>query len=246
MKRLSMLLTVLMLLGGQATAQNFSEIDRQREAGQFQQALSSLEKLRQANPNNGEVLWRLSRTRVDIGEQMGAGSGQTTAYSTALNEAVAAVKADPRNAETHLAHAIAAGRVGLNSSTKRKIELSREVKQSIDRALEINPQLGIAYHVRARWNYEVSSLNFMERAVVKVVYGGLPNASFEAAAADFRKAIQFEDKVINRLELGRTYLKLGNKAGARTELNRAISMPNSDPDDPAHKAEARKLLAKTN
>lgn len=239
-----MLLAVLIFLVGQAAAQNFTEIDRQRDAGQFQQALTSLEKLHQAQPNNAEVLWRLSRTHVDIGEQLPAGKGQAAAYTSALNEAAAAIKADSRNAEAYLAHAIAAGRVGLISGTKRKVELSRDVKESVDKALELNPRMGIAYHVRARWNYEVSSLNFMERTVVKMVYGGLPKASFEAAAADFKKAIQYEDKVINRLELGRTYMKLGNDAAAKTELNRAIAMPNTDPDDPTHKAEARKLLAK--
>lgn len=221
----------------------FDEIDQMRDTGQFQEALAQLEAMSDESPQDAEVLWRLSRTRVDLGE-LGPEDQREPYYLEAMEEATAAVAAAPENPETYLALAIAAGRVGLISGTRRKVELSRVVKENVDKAIELDPDFGIAYHVRGRWNYEVADLGFMERAVVKVVYGGLPKASFEQAASDFRRAIASEDNVINRLQLGKTYLKLGDKNAARDELERALQMPNDDPDDPEHKKEASALLKK--
>ena len=53
---------------------------------------------------------------------------------------------------------------------------------------ELDPENEMAYHVRGRWHYGVADLNWIERAVVKTVYGGLPDASFEQAARDLEKA----------------------------------------------------------
>ncbi len=240
------LLALLAFAAGSARAQTggLAEADRLRETGRFKEAVALLGKMQSAAPNNAEVLWRLARAKVDLGETTTARKDQDALYQGALADANAAVKAGPNNAQAHLARAIAAGRVGLNSGTKQKVNLSRDVKESVDQAIKLDPKEATAYHVRGRWNYEVAGLGFVERAAVKVAYGGLPNASFEQAAKDFQRAGQLDDRVINHLELGKTYLKLGDKAKARTELQKAAAMPNGDPDDPMHKREAQELLRK--
>ena len=245
------LLTLLLLLTAAvpaAYAQSspsppLAEVDRMLDEGRFQAALHRLEELHQATPGEADILWRMSRAKVDIGEQANDEDEQAVHYRAAWADADAAVEADPRNAQAHLARAIAAGRVGLISDTREKIELSREVKESVDRAIELDPENATAYHVRGRWNYEVADLGFFARAIVKVVYGGLPDASFEQAAADFRRAIELEDQVIHHLELGKTYRKLGREDEARKELEYALGLPDADPDDPGHKEEAREILS---
>jgi tetratricopeptide (TPR) repeat protein len=240
-----LLLAAFLLIHAGASAQSdpsLATIDEMRGDGRFTEALAALESLKAAQPGDVEVLWRLSRTRVDIGEKASARDQQESHYRAAIEDARGAVAAAPDHPEAHLALAIAAGRVGLISGTRTKVELSRDVKESVDRAIELNPNLGPAYHVRGRWNYEVASLGFMSRTVVRMVYGGLPSASYEQAAADFQKSIEIEDRVLDRLELGKTYLKLGERAKARAEFERALALPDEDPDDPEHKEEARSLL----
>ncbi len=242
---LTTLTALLFTMGAAAqTVSPFGEIDRLRNEGKYREALAALDRLKDGKADRSEVLWRVARTKVDQGETVGAGKEQAALYRAALADAEEAVKADARNPQAHLSLAIAAGRVGLISSSKQKIELSRRVKESVDKTLELDPGESVAYHVRGRWNYEVANLNFMERTVVKMVYGGLPNASFEAAAADFNKALQLDDRVINHLELGKTYLKLNDKSRAKAEFQKAVKLPDGDPDDPAHKKEAREYLKK--
>jgi FimV-like protein len=245
-KRFCLLALLSLVCFNGVYAQNadaLAEVDALREDGKFKEALDVLDGLKAQSPNDVEVLWRLARTRVDIGEQT-EGDEQEALYEAALADAQSAVQANANHAEAQMALAIAAGRVGLISGTRRKIDLSRIVKDAVDRTIELDPNHPIAYHVRARWNYEVADLGFMERAVVKVVYGGLPKASFEQAALDFEKAIELNNNVINHLELGRTYMKLGEKDKARAALQKALDLPTVDPDDPMHKEEAQRLLRK--
>lgn len=239
---LPLLLLALLVPAAQAqTPSSFARVDSLTDAGSYEQALDLLQQRREQQPADAEVLWRLSQTYVDLGEAT-SGDAQAAYYEQAIEAAQAAVEADSQNAQAHVTLAVAAGRVALNSGTRRKVELSRSVKEHVDRALELDPENEMAYHVRGRWNYGVSDLNWIERAVVKTVYGGLPEASFEQAARDLEKAASLGQRVVHHLELGRTYMKLGRDEEAREQLQYAIEMPPSDPMDPAYQEEARELL----
>jgi FimV-like protein len=224
------------------SAEQLQVVDSLREAGDYRQALAQLQSLNREHPESGAVLYRLALTRVDIGEQRDEESAQQAAYKEALADAKAAIAADSTLADAHLARAIAEGRVALAAGTKEKIRRSRAVKRHADTAIALDSTLAAAYHVRARWNREVSDLGFFERAVVKTVYGGLPEASFEQSVKDFQTAIRLEDVIVHHLELARTYEKMGEDAKAREELQTVLAMEASDPDDPMHKKKARELL----
>lgn len=227
---------------GSALAASLDAVDSLRTSGDFRQALSQLSTLQSEHPANAEILWRLALTRVDIGEQFDSEKQQSSLYTQALTNAEAALQADSTNAHSHLAVAISQGRVALNAGTKEKIRRSRAVKHHADRAIELDPDLAAAYHVRARWNREVADLGFFERAIVKTVYGGLPEASFEQSVVDFEKAIALEDKIIHHLEIARTYVKMDRESDAQKHLQTALAMDATDPDDPKNKREARELL----
>ena len=213
------------------------------QVGQPEASLEPLEALLEASPMDADVLWRIARAKGDLGEAAKEEDEKETWYRAALEDAQAAVEADSMNADAFLTQAIAAGRVGLISGTKEKVELSRDVKESVDRAIELDPEKALAYHVRGRWNYEVASLGFFSRAALKLVYGGLPDASYESAIQDFRRAIELEDRVVNHLELGKAYLKVDDASQAKDELERALELENHYPGDTAYKQEAEALLA---
>lgn len=221
-----------------------AEIDEVIQSGAFDEAMSTLKQLDTDYPSTASILWRLSRVHVDIGEQTDSKKDKERWYRDALQIAEDAFEADSSDADVFLTLAIAMGRVALVSGTREKVERSRSVKENIDAAIGLDPANDASYHVRARWHYEVSSLGLFARTIVKVVYGGLPTASYEMAAQDYQLAIQHKDQIIHRLELGRTYIKLGENDRAREHLEKALSMPLIDPDDPMHQTEARELLNK--
>lgn len=220
-----------------------SRIDSLQAAGEYEEVRSRLLELNERDPSDVEVLWRLARVTVDIGEDREVEERQADYYREALEFARAAVEADSTSSNAFLQQGVAAGRVALISGTRRKVELSRLVKESADQAIELDPSNDIAYHVRGRWNYEVASLGFFTNAVLRVVYGGLPEASYARAAADFKRALELRDWMGHRLELGRTYIELGEPARAREQLERVLSMQNPyDADTEEYRRQARELL----
>lgn len=224
--------------------QRLAALEKARDTGDFEGIMRELEALHRKHPDNGEILWRLARTRTDVGERREDKDERRELYVQALEEAERAVELLPEHSNAHLTKAVAAGRAALVSGTRQKVDLSRTVREYADKAIARDSTNDLAYHVRGRWHHEVASLGFFSRNIVRLVYGGLPDASLQQAEADFRQAIELEDRVVHRYELGRVLLERGKKAEARTHLQKAIEMPYGDVTDPKYKKKARALLAR--
>ncbi len=118
------------------------------------------------------------------------------------------------------------------------------MKEYAERALKLDPTDSYAWHVLGAWNYELAQMGPLSRAFVKMVYGGMPPASNEEAERLFRKAMELApERVSHHAELGRTLAVLGRKDEARLELNKALSLPSREKDDPESKKRAMETLA---
>jgi tetratricopeptide (TPR) repeat protein len=217
-------------------------VDELRQAGEFQPALERIDSLRTAHGDRADLLWRASFTEVDLAKTFDDKDQRKPRYESALALADSALAVDSTSARAHLAKAVAEGRLALDAGTQERVRRSRAVKRHADRAIALDSTLAGAYHVRARWNREVSDLNFFERAVVKTVYGGLPTSSFEQSVRDFKRAIELENVRFHHLELARTYLKMDREDDARAELQKVLDLPPKEPFAAQYKKEAEELL----
>ncbi len=223
-----------------------AEGDHHYAGGQLAEARASYLAGVQTSPGAFLALCRLSRSESELGE-LQKGDEQRRTWSAAVEHARAAVKAAPDSGSGHVWLAVALGRQAMREGAKTKLALSREIKSETDRALELDPSLGRAWHVLAVWNVKVASLNAMERMAANAVLGGVPKgASFENAERGFQKAIQLEPDYVNhRLEYGKLLRSLKRNTDARRELEKAVSLPpTSSALDARYQAEARELLAK--
>ena len=163
----------------------------------------------------------------------------------ALDYSKRAVATNPKHAKSVLSVALCYGRLIRFQDTRTKVEYSRFVKEYADRALKLDPTDSYAWHVLGAWNYELAQMGPFSRAFVKVVYGGMPPASNEEAERLFRKAVALApDRVSHHAELGRTLAVLGKASEARIELNKALSLPIREKDDPESKKRAKEALAR--
>ena len=194
--------------------------------------------------SNCEALWKTARAHIDVGEKAEEDIQKANYYS-AEKIARKAIVVCPDNDMAHLELAVAVGRVALMEGGKKKVELSREVKSEALKALELNPNNDIAHHVLARWNREVANLSGMLKMFAKMLYGGLPEASNEAAVEHFTKAAELDPSFLNHyLELGITYEKMKEWAKAKECYEKVIELPVKDSDDNDHKQEAKQRLEK--
>ena len=224
------------------TANALSRIDSLRQGGEFEDALRHLDSLHAQHGAHPALLWRRSLTRVDVAKTIEDKDERTPLYERALTDAEAALAADSASGDAHLAVAVAEGRLALDAGTRERVRRSRAVKEHADRAVELDSTLAGAYHVRGRWHREVDDLGFFERAIVKTVYGGLPDASFEQGVRDFRRALALEKRSFHYLELGKTYEAMDRPQDARDAYQAALDVPNHDPFAPRYKEEARERL----
>lgn len=226
--------------------ESFAEGEQLYAAGRLPEARAAYAAALEAAPGHFATLCRLSRTESELGE-LQKGDAQRGTRAMAVEHARAAIKAAPDSAGGHVWLAVALGRQALSEGPKTKLALSREIKSEVDRALQLDPNVGRAWHVLAMWNVKLASLNAIERMAANAVLGGVPKgASFEQAEKAFRKAIALEPEYVNhRLELGRLLKERGRKAEARAELEKAVALPpTSGALDARYQAEARQLLAK--
>lgn len=209
------------------------------------EALATYLEAEKLQPANADVLHKIAK---QYGESMNDVSNK--AEKKALGEKALAyskrsVAADPKNAQAQLALAVSYGRLAPFLDNKTKIAYSKLVKEHVDRSLALDPKNDLTWHVLGAWHYELANLNPFLRTLARLIYGDLPAASNDAAVKNFKKALELNPRrVANHIELGRTYLALGQKDLARASLEKGLTLPNRQRDDEQVKQRAREALKK--
>lgn len=208
-------------------------------------ALQAFLNANKEDPENSIYVWKIVREYADKGVFSENNDDIKANYAEAESWARKCIDMDPEGGDCHLYLSIAVGRVALFEGGNTKIKLSKEVRSEAIKSIELNPNLDGAYHVLARWNREVVALPWFKKAVVRIVYGGLPDASNEDAVKNFDMAIDLRpDRMLHYFELGITYKYMKNKEKARENFEKCLSMEVREREDAGRQDDAREFLAK--
>ena len=207
------------------------------------EALGLFDQAAQADPNDIEILLRVSQQCSNLIAQAKTPAEALAYAKRSLDMAQKAVAIAPDNPKAHLALAVAYGRLTDFVDNRTKVEYSRYVKAEADKTLELDPKEDYAYHVLGRWNYAVATLNPMLKLIAKYVYGGMPDASLEEAVRDYKRAIGLApQRVIHHHELARAYVALGRMEDARKEWETELTLKPEDNEGVKDQKEAREDL----
>ena len=197
--------------------------------------------------SNYEALWKAARSEVDLAE-VEKDEGRRNRYSIA-GEILArrAIRAKPQDAEAHFHLARALGRRALSVGVRDRVKYATEVRAEALEALKYDANHPGALHVMGVWNAEVMRLNGISRFLAKNVLGGrvFGEASWDKAVSYMERAVAVDpDRIVHRLDLGKIYADIGDKAKARTQLELVVNGRRVDFNDPAYQREAQGVLAK--
>lgn len=161
-----------------------------------------------------------------------------------LDYANRAANIAPDDSEAQLSPAISYGKLLPLESNGVQVDFSRRIKNAADKAVSLDPGNDLAWHVLGRWCEGYAELTGFRRMMGEMLYGKLPAPTEADAAKCFEKAIAANpNRLMHYIELGRTYAKLGRTAEARRLIQKGLSMPSIEKEDPEVKQRGRETLA---
>lgn len=197
----------------------------------------------QAKPNDAFVLQKISKQYSDSTIDTTDVAEKRRRVEQALAYAQRSLELEPDNAVYALSVAICHGKLGLYSNARGRVESARQVKTYAERALALDPRYDWACHILGRWHHEVAGLGATQRWLVKLIFGGLPDASPATAVDLLRRAVELApDNPSHHIELGFAYLAARQVDLARSAWTTGLNLPSLEKHDDQAKERARKAL----
>jgi len=217
-------------------------LDRKFQAKEALPLYLAAEKI---EPKNPELLVRIARQYRYLMTDASDTQEKLRLGHLALDYSERAAACGPKDCDAQLATAITLGKMLPYLPTKEQVSASPRIKESVDKALAIDPHNDNAWHILGRWNRVLAEISSAKRLLAGLVYGQLPKGSIEEAETDMKKAIAINPhRLMHYIELGRIYAQMGRKDEARDSINKGLGMPDAEKDDPETKARGRETLAK--
>src|ERR1017187_254375 len=195
------------------------------------------------SPDSYEATWKLARAFCDTSTLSKDPTEQKQCCVDAEQLARAAVKLNPGDSKGHAYLAVAVGKLALYEGGKRKVELASEVQKESERAIKLNDQEDLAYHVLGVWNREMVELNWVLRKFAELIYGKFPAASLDDAIRDLERPCQIDPTPIpHRVDLGIPLASARRWTEANDSLEKALAMPRAWVTDEYYWDQARRAL----
>lgn len=244
------LLAVLLLLAWPVAARDAATLIAEglaaEEAHDTARALELFLAADEAKPNDAFILQKISKQYSDSTIDTADVAEKRRRVEQALAYAQRSLELEPDNAVYALSVAICHGKLGLYSNARGRVESARQVKSYAERALALDPRYDWACHVLGRWHHEVAGLGATQRWLVKLIFGGLPDASPATAVELLGRAVELApDNPSHHIELGFAYLAANQSDLARTAWTTGLSLPSLEKHDDQAKQRARKALGET-
>lgn len=197
-------------------------------------------------PTHQRALIKCAELSCAIGGRTETPEEKTAYFLQAKKYADAAMKIDSNNAEANYIMSIVFGKLTeVEKKNDEIVKMVKYIKQYIDKSISLNPAYGKAWHVLGKWNLEVESLNMIKKAAVKLIYGGVGDASIQNAIAYMEKCKTMEPYYcLNFLDLARAYQYNEQYEKSIGILQQLAKLPTRRQEDIATKAQGAALLQK--
>jgi tetratricopeptide (TPR) repeat protein len=229
--------------GATDTRAELQRADQLEDSDRLIEALQVLKAAEQSDPENPEILYRISNVNSELVDVTSDKKQQEAYAQTALKYAKRAVEKGPNSSHAHLSLAIAAGKITDFVDNRTKMEYARVIEREAAKAIQLNPKNDLAYLVLAKWNFEMSNLNPILRGIAQMIYGQVPPSSQEKAVEYFKKAISIApNQIVYHFSYAQALDQMGKKEEARTEYQKVLQLTATDREDREDQKEAAKAL----
>ncbi len=217
------------------------------KAFKVEAALEKYELAIRQNPKNTEALTHASRMLSNIGGRLPKTEydQKLELYERAKIYAEKSIGLNPSISESHLAYVISLGlQSEISTDPHDKVRYAQNIHNEATKILQLDSTFAEAYFILGKWQYELSRLNWVELMACRIFFGGFPEEiSLERSLEYFQQANTYkEDYILFLFGLASAQHALGENAKATQTLQKALSLPLSEPDDAARKERCQMLL----
>lgn len=191
---------------------------------EYDTALARYEVALQSDSGRADILWRLARLYLCLGD-ITPDSSREAYYRKAEQFARLTIAADSTVAEGHTWLAASLGSMAMEGGAKRKVRLAREIKHELDAAIGLNTNDDVARSLLGSFYRALGNISWIERSLANIFLGGLPSGGFEDAERELLAAIRIApNEFRHHYELGRLYADWDRPGEAVKAFTRAIDV----------------------
>ncbi|RWS08668.1 hypothetical protein B4U79_11525 [Dinothrombium tinctorium] len=199
--------------------------------------------------SNGDVLWRVARCEYHLYKTDPNAKDAREKLENALLLVQKSLELNDNCGPAHKWAAILLDAVSSLEGTKARIAQLLNVRQHMERAIELTPNDPTSYYLLGNWHFSCHQVSWIERNIARVLFGALPDADLEVALKMFSKAESLEPGFYsqNELLLAKTLITLNRDIDKARDhlLNVVKKYENSKNwDDAEAFKEAKTLLQK--
>jgi tetratricopeptide (TPR) repeat protein len=256
MKTLTIFLTILIsLLNSAGFSQTLDELiemgDKYSAEFKHKESLETYREADKLDPGNWEVIWRISRSLVDIANNMPEETDEQKekkygVYKESFVYADSAVRLAGDQSVTYVRRAIVNGRIALFEGVFSAIGTVNDVRDDCERAIELNNGgnyiQALAHYVLARAHAKVCEKPYLLRLGIGLGWGDM-----EVAIREFQNAIKLKPNYrMFYLDLAKAYIEEDEYELAKENLLKVEKAPFVLEDDDKYLKEAKQLLVEVN
>jgi len=192
---------------------------------------------------NYEVLWKLSRSYVLLGEHFPTTTDeqkeiQLQTYEESVQYAEKAISVNPDGSMGYAQRAAAKSRIALFKNIWKSSGLMNDVREDCEKAIDLDSKNAFAYDVLGRAHLRLSQRMKLFRWPFGVAWGNTDDAIL-----NFEKAISLHPNFIAyRIDAARAYVENKEYQKAREHLLAVSTLPTLGEDDDQLRREATDLL----
>ncbi len=236
------LFIIILLIVQQSLSQSTDELIKKGEEAstiQFnnQLALQYFELANKSEKNNYEILWRISRTYLDIGEHSEE-SKQLAIYEKSLSFSEQAIKINPQGSMGYMRRAAVNGKIALFKGVWESFDLADKIKSDLEKSIKLDKTNAGAYYILGRTHAKLCEKPKFVRIPL-----GIGWAKMEESLSNYETALTLRTNfIMYNLDAARAYVEIGDYKKAKSLLYKIPSFQNEDEDDDRFREEAAELL----
>lgn len=218
------------------------QFDNQIEALDVKGAKNTIESAYKEDAKSHEVLFRMARIHVILGDQESQEDKKIAMFNKAIDFASKAIAANNKSMGGYVYRAAANGKVALFKGIFSVASVVNAVREDATKAIQLNndgpERLAAACYILGR-----AHLNLVKKPKLFRLPLGLGWGNIEEAATNLKRARQLRPNfVMFELEYARCLAEMELSNDARAIAQRIGGLQNKEPGDPQRKQDAQQLL----